>query len=191
MVRRLVLVLLAVGSMTSACTQSGAPTVVAAPSSAGSPSQGASDSPSPATPEPSAESTANAAGIKAAPTVFLPETDEFGIVVRTVRADGRVSIDIDRVDMLSGDEGERAAAADGQDYSNDYYLVNDNPRTRRYVLGTNVKIWLENVTHPDRPGGISVSAWLDYLRGDRGREDLWHLDVERGVVIGIEEQYRP
>jgi hypothetical protein len=186
-VHRLVLVLLAVGSMTCACTQSDAPTAAA-----GTPSPVVSAaSPARQTPEPSAGSTAYAAGIKAAPTVFLPETDEFGIVVRTARTDGRVSVDIDRVDMLSGDEGKRAAAAAGQDYSNDYYLVNDNPRTRRYVLANNVKIWLENVTHPDRPGGISVSAWLDYLRGDRGREDLWHLDVERGLVIGIEEQYRP
>jgi hypothetical protein len=123
--------------------------------------------------------------------MYVPETDEFGLVVRTIRSQGRLSVDIDRVDMLSGKEGEQRAAADGQDYSNDYYLVNENPTTRRYVLAGNVKIWLENVTHPDRPGGISVNDWLSYLRGDRGRDGLWHLDVEHGVVVGIEEQYRP
>src|SRR4051794_33003335 len=106
MVCRPVLLLFTVAILTG-CTQSASPSVVAAPSPS---------------PEPSPMSTRYAAGIKAAPTAYLPETDEFGIVVRATRVSGRVSVDIDRVDMLSGDEGERAAAADGQDYSDDYYL---------------------------------------------------------------------
>lgn len=130
-------------------------------------------------------------GIRAAPTVKLAETDEFGLVVRVMEGPGSVAIDVDRVDMLSGEEGERAAAADGADYSNDYYLVNKSPRTRHYVLGPGPELWQVDVAHADQPKLLTLSEWVAYLKTALGRAALFHLDVEQGVVVAIEEQYRP
>ncbi|MCU1589632.1 MAG: hypothetical protein JWP11_888 [Frankiales bacterium] len=121
----------------------------------------------------------------------LAETDEFGLVVRAIRSQGRVSVDVDRVDMLSGDEGEKAAAAAGQDYANDYFLVNNNPRTRRYVLAGAVHIWRVDNAHADTPRAVTVTQWLTYLHTPTERKPLFHFDVENGLVVGIEEQYRP
>lgn len=38
---------------------------------------------------------------------------------------------------------------------------------------------------------MTVSAWLEYVRTDQGRQAMFHFDVEGGVVVGIEEQYFP
>jgi hypothetical protein len=129
--------------------------------------------------------------VKAPPTVRLADTDEFGLVVSAGRRGGAVHVLVDRVDSLTGDEGARAAAARGADYSNDHFEVNDNPRTRDYVLADDVLIWAANPSAVDTPTPMTVTAWLAYLRTAQGRQAMFHLDVESGRVIGVEEQYFP
>jgi hypothetical protein len=133
-----------------------------------------------------------AAGIKAPPPQNSAETDEFGVIT-AIRDNGRTEIEVDRVDMLGGAEAEAAAAADGTDVSNDYYLRNDNPATRTYQLSPSVRIW-GDISFGHEPGGVRID--LDELRtflssSELAKTTLFHLDVEDGLVVGIEEQYRP
>jgi hypothetical protein len=129
--------------------------------------------------------------VKALPTLRLAETDEFGLVVRAERSNGAVLVAVDRVDSLTGNEGERAAAARGADYSNDHFEVNDNPGTRDYVLAEDTAIWRANPSEAGIPKPMTVTAWLAYLRTEQGRQAMFHFDVESGRVVGIEEQYFP
>jgi hypothetical protein len=129
--------------------------------------------------------------VKSGPTVRLAETDEFGLVVRAERSSGAVRVAVDRVDSLTGNEGERAAAARGADYSNDHFEVNDSPRTRDYVLADSTAIWQANPSDAASPKPMTVTAWLAYLRTGQGRQAMFHFDVEGGRVVGIEEQYFP
>ena len=129
--------------------------------------------------------------VKAAPTVRLAETDEFGLVVRAERSNGVVRVTVDRVDSLTGPEGQSAAAARGVDYSNDHIEINDSPRTLDYVLAGDPAVWQANPSDAGNPQPMTVAAWLAYLDTDQGRHAMFHFDVERGRVIGIEEQYYP
>jgi hypothetical protein len=152
----------------------------------------ASTSPSPATVPATTTSADERDGVvKAGPTVRLAETDEFGLVVRAERSSGAVRVAVDRVDSLTGTEGERAAAARGADYSNDHFEVNDSTRTRDYFLADDAAIWRVDPSDAGSPKPMTVTAWLGYLRTDQGRQAMFHFDVEGGRVVGVEEQYFP
>lgn len=130
-------------------------------------------------------------GIKAAPRMRIAETDEFGVLV-LVPGQNEVTVDADRVDMLSGAEAEAAARARGDDVSNDYYLVNDNPRLRRYRFAPDAVVWGSiRMTGTVERQQRTVEDLVAFLRTPAAKTTLFHLDVENGVVIAAEEQYRP
>jgi len=153
------------------------------------PSPTVSVSPSASVPvSPSASAPAVAERIKAPKATRLDRTDEFGLV-HVVRVG---AVDVDRVDMLSGVEAERAAAAHGGEVSNDYFLVNDNPRLRRYDVRPDAIVWgsIGMVGQPDAKR-VTLAAWYRFLATDAGKHTLFHLTVQDGAVVGIEEQYQP
>ena len=186
----MVVVLLA--AVAAGCTD-GARTAAPA-SQSGSPSI-ASASPEASGAEPS--STASGTDeerdgiVKAGPTVRLRETDEFGLVVEAQQRNEGVHVTVDRVDSLTGAEGERAATERGMDYSNDHFEVNDNPLTREYVLHPAVEIWLANPSDVASPKPLTVAEWLSYVNQERDYPPMFHFDVENGLVVAIEEQYFP
>lgn len=154
----------------------------------------ASSSPTPASPTATApKSTGEPNGVvKAPPTVRLAESDEFGLVVRAAQVDGSVRATVDRVDSLTGEEGERAAAARGADYSNDHFEVNDSAKTREYVFADDVAIWLVSMGDLVSTKPVTVTEWLAYVRTDQGRAAMFHFDLAAdGRVGGVEEQYFP
>lgn len=138
-----------------------------------------------------ATSTAVASSVIAPPAAHLAQTDDFGLV-RVVRRSPTVVVEVDRVDMLGGEAAERAAAADGTDVSNDYYLVNDDPRRRRYEVRADAQMW-GSIRMTRRVDGarVSVSDWLAFVGRPDSDGTLFHLDLDAGVVVGVEEQYRP
>lgn len=125
--------------------------------------------------------------VKSPPTSHVNQTDEFGLIVRAETVQGELRLTVDRVDSLTGTEGEKAAASRGDDYSNDHYEVNDSHRTRSYAVAPNVAIWR---AYP-QDQRMSVTEWLAYLRTDLGRQAMFHLDLDDGHVVIIEEQYFP
>ena len=135
--------------------------------------------------------------VKAGPTVRLRETDEFGIVASAMRRDGSVVVTVDRVDSLTGDEAERAAIAHGDaepgdgGVPNDHYEVNDNPTTRTYTLAAHPDIWKANPSDVGSPKPMTVDEWLAYVNKRTEYPPMFHFDVERDEVVGIEQQYFP
>lgn len=130
--------------------------------------------------------------IKAPAAMKLDHTDEFGIVPALHRSAGSVTIDVDRVDMISGPEAVAAAKARGKDPLIDYFLVNDNHRLRRYPVSPRAVVWgsisLSRTVEPTRS---SLAAWYRFLATPAAKDTLFHFEVAGGVVIGVEEQYRP
>ena len=143
----------------------------------------------PVTPEPS--STATSGSVVAPPAAHIAETDDFGLV-RVVRRSPTVVVEVDRVDMLGGQAAERAAAADGTEVSNDYYLVNDNAQRRAYEVSDDAQVWGSIRMEQDVDGArVPISDWLAFVDRSDSAGTLFHLDLEGGVVVGVEEQYRP
>lgn len=95
--------------------------------------------------------------------------------------------------MLGGAEAEAAAASRGTDVTNDYFLVNDNPRLRTYRISPDAVVWgsikLHRTVEASRMRLDDLVAFVTSAPEDD--LTLFHLDVQGGIVVGIEEQYRP
>jgi hypothetical protein len=134
-----------------------------------------------------------AGGIKAPPPTQLTHTDEFG-VVKAVRTRGdALEVDIDRVDMLGGAEAEAAAAAAGTEVSNDYFLRNDNPLVRTYRVSPTAVVWgnIAMLHQGSDARRTTLARWQEYVGTASAELTLFHFEISDGVVVGIEEQYRP
>ena len=77
--------------------------------------------------------------------------------------------------------------------SNDYYLVDDHPTLRRYRISHQAVVWGSlGLGRTVEPQQVPLEHLLTFLRTDPDRSStLFHLEVEDGVVVGVEEQYRP
>ena len=145
--------------------------------------------------------------LKAPAAQRLDRTDEFGAVAGTTRlADGTLRVQVNRVDWLSGDATQAAAAAaaavDGTD-AGDYYVVDESPRTRTYNVSPAAKVYgsIRLTGVPD----LTVRTLDDWTRflsegsrtmaGQNVQEQVqgtyFHFQIQDGLVVGIEEQYRP
>ncbi|HET9672755.1 MAG TPA: hypothetical protein VFQ40_07895 [Actinomycetota bacterium] len=113
------------------------------------------------------------------------------------RDDGSIRVTFDLASFLTGEEGAQAAAAHGDEFVNDYYIVNDNPRLRTIPVAADATVrYLPagGVTTELQPGDLD--AWLDAVLGtnptDYGGTDVpWWFAVRDGVVTRIEQPYLP
>jgi hypothetical protein len=134
-----------------------------------------------------------ASGIKAPPPTELMRTDEFGLVKALRRTGDGLEVDVDRVDMLGGAEAAAAAAAAGTDVSNDYFLRNDNQTLRTYKISPAAVVWGNITMLQKEPGAqrTTLARWLDFVGSPAAKDTLFHFEISDGLIVGIEEQYRP
>lgn len=131
--------------------------------------------------------------LEAPAPIRLSSTDEFGLVTTAARTSSGIEISVDRVQMLAGEKARREAEKRGEDFSNDYFLVNDNPQVREYQVSADTCVW-GNIGfgyEPGDPQPVAVDDFFEFVRTDRARHTLFHFQVKDGLVVGIEEQYRP
>ena len=88
--------------------------------------------------------------------------------------------------FLSGDEAEKAAAAKGDEVTNDYYIVNDNPRLRTLFARGDTKV----VVLVGDGAKTTTSNVADFAV-ERNRDAGFWVTIEDGIVTSIEEQYQP
>jgi hypothetical protein len=88
--------------------------------------------------------------------------------------------------FLTGDEAEAAAAEDGAEVTNDYYIVNDNPKLRTLIArgDTEVTVLTGNGAESQR------SNVADFAVDRHPQAGFW-VTIEDGIVVAIEEQYQP
>ena len=134
-----------------------------------------------------------ASGIKAPPPTELTHTDEFGVVKAVRRTGDGLEVDVDRVDMLGGAEAAAAAAAAGTVVSNDYFLRNDNQTVRTYNVSSAAVVWGNIAMLHKEPGAqqTTLARWQDFVGTSAAMDTLFHFEISDGLVVGIEEQYRP
>ncbi len=130
-------------------------------------------------------------GVKAPRAARVPRTDEFG-TLRSVRQGSRgLEVQVDRVDMLTGDDARREARARGEDVT-DYFLVDDSHRLRTYVVAPDARVFGSlGLSRTVEPTPATLAAWVAYVRTPAARSTLFHLTLRDGQVSHVEEQYRP
>jgi hypothetical protein len=89
--------------------------------------------------------------------------------------------------FLSGAEAEKAAADHGDDFSNDYYVVNDNLKLRTLIASGDAEVIVVDWDHccTSKPSTVA-----DFAVDRRKGSGFW-VTIENGTVTKIEEQYVP
>jgi hypothetical protein len=146
-------------------------------------------------PGPSTTSTTSAVPVITGPQGdVLEDGRHFALVRSLAPAAGTAQMELDLAHWFDGDAADAAAAADGViapggQIENDYYIRNVSDRVRVMPVAgdaaTRVVDW-DNCCE-------LVPSTVDALaaRGfDAGRDAFW-LTVQGGVVVGLDEQFRP
>jgi hypothetical protein len=109
---------------------------------------------------------------------------------------GDATLTFDLAYFLTGAEAEAAAAEDGSEVANDYYIVNDNPKERTIGMAdaVDVRFIPTSMCCDLQPGDIS--AWSDAVNGTvmseyAGTDAWWWITVQGGEVAAVEQQYLP
>lgn len=167
------------------------------PANATSPMPSASPSAAPelsATPEPSEPVTPRPSESE---SPILEDGRHFVYVQTAIRPDGGATrVRFDLAYFLTGSEAEAAAADHGDELTNDYYIVNDNPRLRILPLADEVEVeFVPNDLCCELQQG-DIDAWLESVLAtnptDYGGKDVpWWITVEGGEITRIEQQYLP
>jgi hypothetical protein len=124
-----------------------------------------------------------------------------GFIDKVWESGGKRHISIDFAQMLTGEEARQAAIAAGdlapdQELDNDYYIVNDNPRKREFVVAGSASVATSTFG-----GGMDKPATWSQLKsfwsaspptgGEHLRDMPWWIERKGTVVISIAEQYLP
>ena len=101
-------------------------------------------------------------------------------------------VTVDVIQFLTGEAAEKAAAEDGQEVTNDYYIRNVNTLLRTFLTKESAKITV-NTLAADETGDATkdVTVTLPKLASYDFRDHMFWLTVKGGVVVAIAEQYLP
>jgi hypothetical protein len=160
------------------------------PASSGSPTLGPTSSPT------SSPSSSPSVSVSPRPGV-IEDGRHFVYVTDAARLeDGSVEVTFDLAYFLEGQEAAQAAAEHGDELTNDYYIVNDNPRLRTLPLAGDVRVRyiVADACCELQRGDLDV--WLGAVLGTdhtvyAGEHAPWWVTVRGGVITRIEEQYLP
>lgn len=176
------------------------------------PGTGAAGSASPSVTAPATTSiiaTASAtptATVSPAATVSTPAVTTPGVVERqpaivtSTRAAAAIRyLTVDYIQFLTGAEAERAAAARGDEVTNDYYIINDNPRLREFPVREGLRVRVVVRDDPDEPVvpegyDLALADWLTAITGPRSDfflANFYWITITDGTITGIEQQYLP
>jgi hypothetical protein len=151
-----------------------------------------------ATAEPSPSASASPSPAVSPRPDVIEDGRHFVYVTQAARLeDGGTTVTFDLAYFLTGEEGAQAAAEHGDEFLNDYYVVNDNRRLRTLPLAANVRVRYVPTgsgTTELQPG--NVDAWLESILEtnptDYGGKDVpWWFTVKGGVITRIAQQYLP
>lgn len=133
-------------------------------------------------------------------TASLDNGRHFGYIKSVDLATRPGTAAFDLAYFLSGADANQAAAERGYEtpVSNDYFIVNDNPKLRTLAVSPDVRIVLLDWRHccektfvADPERFQDSFSWTRHAGNYRGTFSQYWLTVQNGVVVSIEEQYLP
>jgi type II secretory pathway pseudopilin PulG len=132
----------------------------------------------------------------------LPESvrGQTAYVTAVVVADGgTVTVTLDYIEFLTGDEAVAAASAAGEESPppNDYFIRNDDDTLREFPVRPGIPVTV--VFSDDRmsvPAGreVTLDAWAADALGpmfEYYTATYYLVDIENGVVVSLAQQYLP
>ena len=138
----------------------------------------------------------------------IPDGRHFGYVRALDGVGTSPTLEFDRAQWFSGEDGERAAREDGaigadEPLSNDYYIRNSDKSVVTLRVADDVRITRvecpaackEGVAGELAPFAASFTHegehGATYADGYRGADSQYWITVEDGVVVAIDEKYIP
>jgi hypothetical protein len=116
----------------------------------------------------------------------LPDGRWYGLVDSA--SESEVSFDL--ACWYSASQAEIAAAEDGGEVTNDYYVRNEDDTLRTVAVADDTTVtWYPSGT-PDDETEVAYDEWRT-ARESRGYQLAVWIDVEGGSIISIEEQWVP
>jgi hypothetical protein len=110
-----------------------------------------------------------------------------GFVKRAYERSGRRLIDIDYADFLTGDEAEKAAAAAGEEFENDYFVRNVNPKVRTFSVSASTFELPQG--QPDKPQTGDWEAFKAHVEKFPGT--FWWIERQGDDIVLVEGQWVP
>lgn len=116
----------------------------------------------------------------------LPDGLWYGLVESA--SDGEVSFDL--ACWFSGQQAEIAAAEDGEEVNNDYYVRNQVDVLRSVAVAADTMVTWYPSGAPDDDAEVSYDEWRTARESRDFQLAVW-LEVEDGSITSIEEQWVP
>jgi hypothetical protein len=145
-----------------------------------------------------------ASTVAAAPAPSSPKLEDgrhFGFIRSVDLTTSPETISFDLAYRLDGEEANQAAAERGYEtpVANDYFIVNDNPKLRTVPLSVDAEILLVDwnrccddfVTVDPQSFQASFGHPKYSSLHPQGEFTQYWVNVAGGIVVKIEEQYRP
>jgi hypothetical protein len=136
--------------------------------------------------------------------ILLPSGNvkAMGYIDKVWESGGKRHISIDFAQMLTGEEAKQAAIkagdlAPGEELDNDYYIVNDNPKKREFVVSGSASIATSTFGDLGMDHPVTWTQFKSFWSASppAGGEHLhqmpWWIERKGSVVISIAEQYLP
>lgn len=123
----------------------------------------------------------------------LPDGTVFGYITTLVAGHNEIVGEFDLAELLTGEAAEQAAAAKGEEVTDDYVIRNDSTKLRTITVSPTAVVY--DVRYDDDrccdPTRVDV---VDFVaERDRAHEDRTavFLTTEHGIVTRIQEQFFP
>lgn len=132
-----------------------------------------------------------------------PQPPDVGYLVGGKKVSGKdgvvAELSFDKVQFLTGKEAEAAAARNNEEVTNDYYVVNDNPRLRTLLVRGDARIVGDssfNGFAGDGTGAGQKPRTLDellrFVATEQGRQTFFDLTYDaQGRVRSVVERFVP
>jgi hypothetical protein len=160
----------------------------------------ASPSPPPASASPTIEPTASdqvtpTPSVSASPSPEPVLVDGRHFVFARSATDSPASLRFDLAEFLTDEAAQDAAEEHGDEATNGYYIVNDNPRLRTLPVTDDVRVRYIPVS---ACCDLVAGTWDQYVEAVNGtaQSDLdasapWWITVRDEQIVRIEQQYLP
>jgi hypothetical protein len=165
------------------------------PSACGSGGAGESESSAP---------TQSVATTTVATTTTPAAPERFGYIRSVSTAGPTATLAFDEAEFLTGKEAQKAAEEDGavppgEPVPNDYYIRNADTATKTFRIANDAQITAKRcpLCRHGKPGELDpfLASFMQgrqtYADPYRGRNALYWLTIQNGIVVGIDEQYVP